>query len=73
VTATNHVLADPIVDAPHGLAVFALCYGPAPVALPVVAEQVEEGVRVRTPFFTALVGHPAGDLAGEPVLRLNTP
>jgi hypothetical protein len=73
VIATNHVLADPIADAPHGLAVFALCYGPAPVALPVAAEQVEDGVQVRTPFFTALVGHPAGDVAGEPVLRLNTP
>jgi len=73
VTATNHVLADPIADAPHGLAVFALCYGPAPVALPVAAERVVDGVQVRTPFFTALVGHPAGDVAGEPVLRLTTP
>lgn len=73
VTATNHVLADPIADAPHGLAVFALCYGPAPVALRVTAEQVEDGVQVRTPFFTALVGHPAGDVAGEPVLRVTTP
>jgi hypothetical protein len=70
VVATNHVLADPIPDAPHGSAVFALCYGPEPVALEVSAEETPEGVRVRTPFFTAVVGHPAGDVGGEPVLRI---
>lgn len=73
VVGTNHVLADPITDAPHGLAVFALCYGPQPVALAVSAEETEDGVRVRTPFFTALIGHPAGDLSGEPVLRIGAP
>ena len=73
VVGTNHVLADPIVDAPHGLAVFALSYGSEPVALPVSAQEIEGGVRVRTPFFTALIGHPAGDQGGEPVLRLDVP
>lgn len=73
VIATNHVLADPIYDSPHGRAVFALCYGPEPVALEVTAEEASDGVLVRTPFFTALVGHPAGDIAGEPVLRVGTP
>jgi hypothetical protein len=70
VAATNHVLAEPIADAPHGRAVFALCYGPEPVALQASAEEAEDGVRVRTPSFTALVGHPAGDLSGEPVLSI---
>jgi hypothetical protein len=73
VAATNHVLADPIADEPYGRAVFALCYGPEPVALNVAADEATEGVRVRTPFFTALVGHPAGDVAGEPVLRITAP
>lgn len=73
VIATNHVLADPVVDAPHGRAVFALCYGPEPVALEVSVEETSEGVRVRTPFFMAVVGHPAGDVGGEPVLRIGAP
>ncbi|MET9633327.1 hypothetical protein ABZX92_38300 [Lentzea sp. NPDC006480] len=73
VIATNHVLADPISETPHGRAVFVLCYGPQPVALEVVAEEVPGGVRVRTPFFTAVVGHQAGDVGGEPVLRLTAP
>jgi hypothetical protein len=71
VIATNHVLAEPIADAPHGRAVFALCYGTDPVAFEVSADEPLDGVRVRTPFFTALVGHPAGDVGGEPVLRLS--
>jgi hypothetical protein len=70
VIATNHVLADPIADEPYGRAVFALCYGPDPVALEVSAEEVLKGVRVRTPSFTAVVGHPAGDVGGEPLLHL---
>ncbi|HEX8864778.1 MAG TPA: hypothetical protein VF821_03890, partial [Lentzea sp.] len=73
VISTNHVLADPIAATPHGRAVFVLCYGPQPVALEVAAEEVADGVRVRTPFFTAVVGHPAGDVGGEPVLRLSGP
>ena len=38
-----------------------------------VAARVEglvERVHVRTPFFTAVIGHRAGDVGGEPVLRL---
>ncbi|MDX3661720.1 hypothetical protein PV646_30830 [Streptomyces sp. ID05-26A] len=70
VIATNQVLADPITDAPRGRVVFALCYGAEPVALEASAEEVADGLRVRTPFFTALVGHPSGDVSGEPVLRL---
>lgn len=70
VVATNHVLADPIADTPHGRTVFALCYGPEPVAMKVSADGVADGVQVRTPFFTAVIGHPSGDVGGEPVLRL---
>ncbi|MDX8035729.1 hypothetical protein SK803_36465 [Lentzea sp. BCCO 10_0856] len=73
VIATNLVLAESIVDRPHGRAVFVLCYGPDPVTLDVAVEEVPEGVRVRTPFFTAVVGHPAGDAGGEPVLRIAAP
>lgn len=72
VIATNHVLADPIAETPYGRAVFALCYGPEPIELDVTAEEVVNGVHVRTPFFTAVIGHPAGDVGGEPVLRLAT-
>ncbi|PWK81399.1 hypothetical protein C8D88_11721 [Lentzea atacamensis] len=70
VVATNHVLAGPIAATPHRRAVFVLCYGPEPVALDVAAEEAPDGVRVRTPFFSAIVGHPAGDVGGEPVLRI---
>lgn len=70
VVATNHILAEPIAAAPHGRAVFALCYGPEPVPLDVTAQETADGVLVRTPFFTAVAGHPAGDVGGEPVLRI---
>ncbi|MGW6929219.1 hypothetical protein ACWGE0_04080 [Lentzea sp. NPDC054927] len=73
VIATNLVLVDSIADRPHGRAVFVLSYGGDPVALEASAEEVPEGVRVRTPFFTAVVGHPAGDVGGEPVLRIAAP
>jgi hypothetical protein len=70
VIQTNQVLVEPIQDAPRDCAVFALCYGPDVVALPVSAVAAEDGVLVRTPAFTALIGHPAGDAHGEPVLRV---
>ncbi|MEY9838212.1 hypothetical protein [Streptacidiphilus sp. EB103A] len=75
VTQTNQVLVHALgPDAPSGPAVFALSYGPAADAdggpFRVTAESVEQGVLVRTPRFTALIGHPAGDEHGEPVLRL---
>ena len=78
VTQTNQVLVHPLgQDAPPGLAVFALSYGPAEDAdggsFRATAESVEQGVLVRTPRFTALIGHPAGDEHGEPVLQLTAP
>lgn len=76
VAGTNLVLAGPVPDAPDGLAVFAVSYGPASAETPdyaVTAEPTEDGVLITTPQFTALIGHPAGDEHGEPVLTLTTP
>jgi hypothetical protein len=73
VVGTNQLLVEPIQDAPHDCAVFALCYGQDVTPLPVSATAAEDGVVVRTPHFTALIGHPAGDVHGEPVLRLSIP
>lgn len=70
VVATNHVLAEPVSDTPHGRVVFALCYGPDATPMPVSVAEAEQGVLIGTPAFTALVGHPAGDAHGEPVLRV---
>jgi hypothetical protein len=72
ISQTNQVLAEPIHDAPSSHVVFALCYGPDTVPMGVSAEPVEDGVLVRLPEFSVLIGHPAGDLHGEPVLRVNT-
>ena len=36
-------------------------------------ERTEAGLTVRTPEFTALLGDPAGDAAGEPELTLTPP
>ncbi|MBP2330497.1 hypothetical protein JOF56_010882 [Kibdelosporangium banguiense] len=71
VAQTNHVLADPIPETPHGRAVFALCYGPDPNPIALTAEAIEEGVLVRAPGFVALIGHPAGDEHGDPILLLS--
>ena len=54
------------------LAVFAVSYGPAtdPAAYRVTAEAASNGVRVHTPDFSALIGHPSGDEHGDPILTL---
>jgi len=75
VAQTNLVLAAPISDAPADLAVFVVRYGPAqdvtsPDPLPASASRTADGTVVRTPDFVALIGHPAGDAHGEPVLRV---
>ncbi len=72
VAQTNHVLVDPIADAPPEHAVFVVRYGPAGSAepMPVSAKVIDEGVLVRTPAFDALIGYPAGNAHGEPVLRV---
>ncbi|MBB5897874.1 hypothetical protein ACFFS4_04065 [Kutzneria kofuensis] len=78
VALTNLVLADRIADAPADLAVFVVRYGPAADVtearpLPCSARRTADGVLVRTRDFTALIGDPAGDAQGEPVLRVTTP
>jgi hypothetical protein len=75
VAATNLVLAGPVLAAPDELAVFAVSYGPASDTsdYTVTAEPTETGVLISTPQFSALIGHPAGDEHGEPILTLSTP
>jgi hypothetical protein len=75
VAQTNLVLAERIADAPADLAVFVVRYGPAhdlasPDPVDASASRTADGVVVRTPDFVALVGDPAGDAHGEPVLRV---
>ena len=75
VAGTNLVLAGPVPDAPDGLAVFAVSYGPASDTsdYAVTAEPTEDGVIISTTQFSALIGYPAGDEHGEPILTLTTP
>jgi hypothetical protein len=75
VAQTNLVLVGRISDAPTDLAVFVVRYGPAqdvtsPDPIDASASRTADGVEVRTPDFVALVGNPAGDAHGEPVLRV---
>ena len=70
VKRTNLLLADPIADAPEDRAVFAVRYGFDGSAYAVRAESTSDGVLVRTPDFDVLVGHPAGDEHGEPLLSV---
>jgi hypothetical protein len=74
VAGTNLVLADPVPGAPPGLAIFAVSYGPAsdPSDYAVTAETRDDRVVIRTPQFSALIGHPAGDGHGEPTLALTS-
>lgn len=73
IAQTNQVLAEPVHDAPSSHVVFAVCYGPDVTPMRVAAESVEDGVLVRLPEFTVLIGHPAGDPSGDPVVRVNVP
>ncbi|MCW8381765.1 hypothetical protein [Streptomyces justiciae] len=61
--------AGPVPDAPEGLHVFAVRYGPGRQFLPTF-EQSASGLTVRTEAFTAVIGDPAGDAYGEPELAL---
>ena len=71
VTDTNHVLAGPLPESPPGTAVFAVRYGPHPgVPFTAKVRAMPAGLVVEAPEFCALVGDPAGDTGGEPVLRL---
>ncbi|WP_261720303.1 hypothetical protein [Streptomyces sp. FZ201] len=70
--ASSALEAEPAPDAPTGLHVFAVRYG-GTGPLTVRFERTEAGLTVRTPEFTALLGDPAGDAAGEPELTLTPP
>ncbi|WP_410609292.1 hypothetical protein [Amycolatopsis sp. lyj-109] len=71
VTDTNHVLAGPLPDSPPGSAVFAVRYGPHDdVPFTVGVRASADGVVIEAPGFSVVVGDPAGDAGGDPVLRL---
>lgn len=71
VTDTNHVLAEPLAGTPPELAVFAVRYSPADdVPFQVGVRTTAGGLIVGTPEFSAMIGEPAGDEHGEPILRL---
>lgn len=74
--ATTALEAAPVPDGsavPDGLTVFAVRYGPAHAAgvpfAPVLSLD-PRGLTVRTEAFTAVIGDPAGDAAGNPTLEL---
>lgn len=62
--------AGPAPGAPADLHVFAVRYGPEGPYTPAF-EPGEDGLRVRTEAFTALIGDAAGDARGEPELTLH--
>jgi hypothetical protein len=71
VTDTNHVLAEPLAGTPPELAVFAVRYGPADDApFQVGVRTTSGGLIVDAPGFSAMIGDPAGDEHGEPILKL---
>ncbi|MDX3188951.1 hypothetical protein PV458_11140 [Streptomyces sp. MN03-5084-2B] len=71
VTDTNHVLAGPLPGSPPGSSVFAVRYGPHDdVPFTVGVRESADGLVLDAPGFSVVVGDPAGDEDGEPVLRL---
>ncbi len=71
VTDTNHVLAGPLPGSPPGSAVFAVRYGPhGDVPFAVGVRATAAGLRIEAPGYSVVVGDPAGDADGEPVLEL---
>lgn len=71
VTDTNHLLAEPLAGTPPELATFAVRYGPAgDDPFQVGVRTTSGGLIVATPGFSAMIGEPAGDEHGEPILRL---
>ncbi|MDX6346871.1 MAG: hypothetical protein QOF84_1661 [Streptomyces sp.] len=73
IIATTALEAAPAASPPDGLTVLAVRYGPAHAAdEPFVSHFAvgADGLTVRTEAFTAVVGPPAGDAAGNPTLTL---
>lgn len=72
VTDTNHVLAGPLPSSPPGSSVFAVRYGPqGDVPFTVEVRETTDGLLIETPEYSLVVGDPAGDAAGDPILRLS--
>jgi hypothetical protein len=72
VTDTNHVLAGPLPSSPPGSSVFAVRYGPqGDVPFTVAVRESTDGLVIDAPGFSVVVGDPAGDAAGDPILRLS--
>ncbi|MEU4469567.1 hypothetical protein AB0G20_38760 [Streptomyces sp. NPDC024017] len=69
--ASTALEAGPAPGAPEDLHVFAVRYGPHDSAFTPAFERDGTGLRVRTEAFTAVIGDPAGDAAGEPELTLS--
>jgi len=73
IVATTALEAAPAPGSPDGLTVLAVRYAPAHTAdgayAPVLTLD-EGGLTIRTEAFTALVGPPSGDAAGNPTLAL---
>jgi hypothetical protein len=75
VIATTAIESAPAPGSPEGLTVLAVRYGPSDAAdepfAPVFTLD-EGGLTIRTEAFTALVGPPSGDAAGNPTLELGS-
>lgn len=69
--ASTAIEATPAPGAPDDLNVFAVRYGGSGDTFAPAFARRSEGLTVRTEAFTALVGDPAGDENGEPVLTLH--
>ncbi|WP_149828128.1 hypothetical protein [Streptomyces tailanensis] len=67
--ASSALEAEPAPGSPDDLNVFAVRYGPGD-SFTATFERTPEGLAVRTEAFTALIGDPAGDERGEPLLTL---
>ncbi|GGI96386.1 hypothetical protein [Streptomyces brasiliensis] len=68
--SSTAVEADPVPEAPDGLHVFAVRYGPGGPFAPAFDES-EGGLTVCTEAFTAVIGEASGDRYGEPELTLS--
>lgn len=68
--ASTAVEATPVPGGPDDLDVFAVRYGPGDTFRASFAH-TSDGLTVRTEAFTAVIGDPAGDEHGEPLLTLS--
>jgi hypothetical protein len=71
IVTTTALEAASLPDAPLGLHVFALRYGPAGPSFTPVVEVGTGGLSIRADEFGALIGLPRGNACGEPELTLS--